>query len=127
MKTKLPHIVRKGRIKEGLMASTSDNGNNGAFAIKIGDITYLVIASDQAGYDHVSVTIPGFNRTPKWEEMCAIKDLFFNPNEVVIQFHPPEDNYVNFHKYYLHMWRPHGHQVKLPPTWMVGPYKRGGK
>ncbi len=123
MKTKLPHNVLKGRITEGLLASTPEHGNNGAFGIKLGKLIYYIIVSDKMGWDHVSVSIPGATRTPTWEEMCVIKDLFFNKDEIVIQFHPPESEYVNFHKYCLHLWRPHGHQVKLPPKEMIGPVK----
>ena len=128
MKTKLPHFVRKGRITEGPLASTDAIGNNGIFEFFIttqsGSIKVRVQVSDGKGWDHVSISLPGFNRTPTWDEMCAIKDVFFNKDEIVIQYHPPESEYVNYHPYCLHLWRPHGHQVKLPPKWMIGP---GGK
>lgn len=74
---------------------------------------YLVIASIDGDWDHVSVsllTLDGnhpLERCPRWNEMCFIKDLFFKDEEEVIQFHPKKSEYVNIHPYVLHMWRPH--------------------
>lgn len=81
-------------------------------------LTFCVIASWECGWDHVSVSTP--NRCPTWEEMCWIKGLFFEPEEAVVQYHPPASVYVNNHPYCLPLWRPHDHEIILPPTWMVG-------
>lgn len=51
--------------------------------------------------------------------MCHLKSLFFDDNETVLQFHPKASNYVNLHKHVLHMWKPHGKDVDLPPTLFV--------
>lgn len=111
------------RIKSGLLASTAASGNNGAFNIPIleNGIARLVrvIASDQEGWEHVSVSLP--NRTPSWGLMCQIKDLFWPPEAWVMQYHPSRDNYVNFHKHCLHLWRPVGVEFPTPPSYMVGP------
>lgn len=114
------------RITHGVMASDRGYGNNGAFHVPVqsrrldghGSIPALVIVSDQAGWDHVSVSLP--HRTPTWEEMCQIKDLFFRDDETVIQFHVPKSIHVNCHPYCLHLWRCHDQTVILPPVWMVG-------
>lgn len=76
-----------------------------------------VIFSDGAGWDHVSVSTPG--RPPTWEEMCFVKDLFFDPEECVVQFHPPASVYVNRHKSCLHLWRKQDGSFPLPEIWMV--------
>ena len=39
-----------------------------------------VIASWGGGWEHVSVCPE--NRTPNWDEMCKIKDMFWNDDEV---------------------------------------------
>jgi hypothetical protein len=62
-----------------------------------------VIASCDDGTNHVSVSLD--NRTPTWDEMCFIKDLFFDAEEICVQIHPKRSQYVNKHKHCLHMWQ----------------------
>lgn len=83
-----------------------------------------VIVSDGADWDecglpgprweHVSVTAPG--RTPVWEEMSWVKNLFFLPDELAVEFHPPHSRYVNCHPHCLHLWRPVGVEIPMPPV-----------
>lgn len=54
-------------------------------------------------------------RTPTWGEMCHIKDLFFAPDEEVIQFHPKKEDYVNLYEHILHLWKPQGDLVLPTP------------
>jgi hypothetical protein len=70
------------------------------------------------GWDHVSIS-KKINDTPTWEEMKYAKDLFFNEDETVVQFHPKKSEYVNVHPYTLHLWKKQGEEIELPPTWMV--------
>lgn len=77
----------------------------------------LAIASWSGGWDHVSVSRK--NRCPDWAEMCRVKDLFFEPEECVVQYHPPKSDYKNLHRNCLHLWRPQGAEVPRPPSWMV--------
>lgn len=99
-------------------------GVNGAFLLpkkgKPGSKYFLCIASNGMGWDHVSVSIPGESRCPTWEEMCYIKDQFFNKNEVVIQYHPAEKDYVNDHEFCLHLWRPLAQPLPVPDSIFVG-------
>jgi len=60
-------------------------------------------------------------RTPNWAEMCFIKDIFWEEEEAVVQFHPPKSDYVNHHPYCLHLWRPVFSKLELPPSILVGP------
>lgn len=55
------------------------------------------------------------NMTPTWEEMCQVKSLFWDANDVVIQLHPAEKNYVNQHPNVLHLWRPTKETIPVPP------------
>ena len=54
--------------------------------------------STGGGWDHVSVC-PYNRRTPTWDEMCAVKDMFFRDDEVVVQYHPAKSEYVNIDEY----------------------------
>jgi vacuolar-type H+-ATPase catalytic subunit A/Vma1 len=110
--------VEKYRIKNGPYESACSQ-MCGAFIVPgpFGrDLT--VIASDGMGWDHVSVSIS--TRCPNWPEMCLVKDLFFGPEETVIQFHPPKSEYVNNHSGCLHLWRKQGFEFPLPPGILVG-------
>lgn len=64
-------------------------------------------------WEHVSVSTPV--RVPTWEEMCWVKDQFWLPEELVLQFHPPHSRYVNIAKNCLHLWRPVGVDLPMPP------------
>lgn len=76
-----------------------------------------IVASWGDGWDHVSVSLS--SRTPRWEEMNFIKDLFFNNDETVMQLHPKKSEYINVHEFVLHMWRPHDAEILTPPLYMV--------
>lgn len=103
-----------------LKYSHAKAGSNGLFWIPAqkGNHTLKVIISDGGGWDHVSVSLP--NRCPNWPEMCFIKDLFFEPDETALQFHPAVEHYVNNHPYCLHIWRSQTDVVDLPPSEFVG-------
>lgn len=45
-------------------------------------------------------------RCPTWPEMVELANMFFNPGEIVIQFHPIASEYVNETKTALHLWEP---------------------
>ena len=115
-------VPEKYRIKSGPFASNESYGNNGAFWVKTKKCVFTVIASDQMGWEHVSVSLP--SRCPTWEEMCYVKDLFWEKHETVVQYHPAESEYVNMHPYCLHLWKPIGVEIPTPPTILVGPKRR---
>lgn len=115
--------VEAARVAVGPYGSTYLDGNNGMFRFQREGETIRVLASDSliTGWEHVSVSVEGAERCPTWEEMCFVKDLFWDDEEAVIQFHPPKSQYVNFHKYCLHLWRLPQFSYPLPPTALVGP------
>lgn len=92
-------------------------GNNGAFIIPFEGFKLQVIASDGDGWDHVSVSLQ--TRIPSWKQMCFVKDLFFEEEEIAIQLHPPKSKYINVHNNCLHLWRKQGVRIELPPLVMV--------
>lgn len=116
------HVPERLRILNGPQASDASYGNNGAFVIpaSIGSkrAPIFAIASDGEGWEHVSVSTK--HRPPTWDEMCFVKDLFWDGEDCVIQFHPPRSDYVNMHPHCLHLWRPTGIEIPRPPSILVG-------
>jgi hypothetical protein len=108
------------RVRSGAMASDKSFGNNGAFVIDFEHYQFFVIASDGEGWEHISISLIGKKRTPSWKEMCYFKDLFWDKDEAVVQFHPPESDYVNNHDFCLHLWKPKNYNLILPPSILVG-------
>ena len=129
------------RVRTGPLASEDSIGNNGAFLIPfclgphkdemvISDEpkpthVFVVIVSDMAGWDHLSVHVSiklrqlATERCPSWAEMCFIKNLFFEAEEAAMQIHPPASKYVNHHDCTLHLWRPYNRSLPMPPLIMV--------
>lgn len=70
-----------------------------------------------AAAGHVSVSLP--RRCPTWDEMCLIKDIFWDEEECVVQFHPPRSQYVDTHPYCLHLWKKIGETYETPPKEFV--------
>jgi hypothetical protein len=52
--------------------------------------------------------------------MCLIKDIFWDPEDAVIQIHPPKSKYVNQHPFCLHLWKPTNFELQLPLEELVG-------
>lgn len=119
-------VPEKYRLTDGPMGSTKEVGNNGVFVIPassgIGRRDLFIIASDGEGWEHVSLQASEGrkSRTPTWDEMCAIKDMFWGPNDWVVQFHPAQKDYVNNHENVLHLWRPVKEVMPTPPSILVG-------
>jgi hypothetical protein len=116
-------VPNQYRVRTGILGSDDSEGNNGCFKIPFRSYEFTVIASDGEGWEHVSVSLK--NRIPNWEEMCFIKDLFWDENDVVVQFHPAKKDYVNNHSNCLHMWKPTGKQIETPPAILVGVQEMG--
>lgn len=93
----------------------------GVFKVFVDGRSFFCIASTGGGWEHVSVSPCSKARKtcPTWEEMCAIKGMFFLPEECVVQYHPPRSEYVNNHPYCLHLWRPVGQTIPRPPMVFV--------
>ncbi len=129
-----PHSAEKHRITFGEWRTDKTDGNNGAFIItsRYSGKDLCVIASDGqlppdptdrerelAGWEHVSVSLR--NRAPTWQEMCAVKSMFWDDNETVVQFHPSAEQYVDCHPHCLHLWKKVDQDFELPPQILVGP------
>lgn len=83
----------------------SRNGMRGAIMdLPTGVRCSLVVGDDEEGWEHVSIVLSA-RRLPTWEEMCLIKDIFWDEEEMVVQIHPKKSEYVNLTEA-LHLWRP---------------------
>ena len=98
--------------------SFSEDGIKGFICIDRIDMSF--VASWGGGWDHVSVAPLKKKIVPSWEMMCKVKDIFFKPDEAVIQIHPPKDEYVNNMPNCLHLWRSNDKPMLLPPSFMAG-------
>lgn len=67
-----------------------------------------------------SGTIKPTGKIPNWDEMSFLKGIFWDPEDCVVQYHPPESEYVNFLNV-LHLWRPIDVDLPRPPAILVGP------
>lgn len=117
-------FLNANRVKTGALASEDSDGFNGAFQIVVNGLNLLIIASDGEGWRHVSVSIIGRNGRPtlppSWSIMCQVKDLFWEPEDWVVQYHPAHSEYVNNHPGVLHLWQPLTSPLPTPPALLVG-------
>jgi hypothetical protein len=118
---KLQNIeLNKYRVRRGVYCTNDIDGTKGFFIIPGIKIDLNVLSSganNLTGWEHVSVS--GKKRNPNWDEMCKIKDLFWDLEETVIQFHPKKTSYVNLHPFCLHLWKNVKIEWELPLSILV--------
>lgn len=102
-----------------LIVRTAADGGMGEI-FKLGKRYGSVIWSNGGGWEHVSVCPYKRSYTPSWDDMCALKDMFFHEDETVVQYHPAKSEYVNNMPNCLHLWRPTEADLPTPPAIMVG-------
>jgi hypothetical protein len=117
LKKTLPPNLEKYRRDHPFYVEAPAGSIEGFFVIPYGDQIIAVISGSGENWDHVSASLK--NRTPTWQEMNWIKNLFFEPEETVIQIHPPQSQYVNVASNALHLWRCWDQVIKLPPRSML--------
>jgi len=105
---------------QSLYHTKPEAGFNGMFRFFLDGKKVRCIASDGLGWKHVSVSIEGDPRPPRWGLMCSVKDLFWDDEDWVVQFHPAKSEYVNHHSGCLHLWQSEA-QFPKPDSIMVGP------
>jgi hypothetical protein len=123
----VPELSRGGPMTHPALHGDRHDGNNGAFDMESPAPGWrlALVASDGDGWEHVSVhaynTIRTKPRVPTWAEMCFVKRLCWDGDDVVMQLHPQDSQYVNCHPYVLHLWRPTTATIPTPPAELVGP------
>jgi hypothetical protein len=121
MKERTCEKLEAGRVREPEpWGSDASYGTAGSFEImgpKGGRLRIISAGNDESGWDHVSVSL--MHRAPNWAEMCFVKDLFWEPHECVVQYHPAKSDYINCHPHCLHLWRPTKETMPMPPNFMV--------
>ncbi len=127
----VPQLARGSPMIHPALHGDQNDGNNGAFDLESPEPGWRLacLASDGEEWEHVSIhaynIIRTKQRTPTWREMCYIKRLFWDGNDVVMQLHPRETQYVNCHPHVLHLWRPTTQQIPEPDSILVGPLGSG--
>ncbi len=120
---KIDPRVERYRIPDGLYGSPR-GADYGAFhmpgpcGVDLHIIASPGDANEEIPWEHVSVSTA--KRTPNWTEMCYVKGLFWDDEEVVMQLHPSRSQWINNHPYVLHLWRPLNESIPLPPSIAVG-------
>lgn len=83
----------------------------------------LIIASDGLGWEELlaweHVSVSKRDSVPTWQEMCMVKELFFGPDDWVMQLHPPKNKNINLFEHCLHLWRPIHAKIPVPPSILV--------
>lgn len=101
------------QIQRITMTDKSENIFGGTLLIRGAKRALNFMCSiDNGQWEHVSISIPGERyKVPTWDEMCQVKDLFWETEEEVHQIHPKKSQYFHGfsgHKNILHLWRPVG-------------------
>jgi len=128
MKKFVPLTLQANRVRIGPMGSDESYGLAGAFRLlppSTPPVMLVVVSSGpdiESGWEHVSVSAE--DRCPTWDEMCWVKDIFWEKHEMAVQYHPPESQYVNCHPHCLHLWRAIEMAIPMPPVLLVGPKTR---
>ena len=114
------------QVPEGFREAGEKGLNDGVFRVPVERDRHgrparwaMVIASDGCGWEHVSVTLEGERRCPTWEELEAVRRLFWGSGDVVMQLHVAANDHVNVHEFCLHLWRPIGQKIPVPPRYLV--------
>jgi hypothetical protein len=132
------HVPELARITIGAQGTDQSYGNNGAFILESPEPGWrlFAICSDgsdpdpsltdaQRAWEHVSISARNSAQTktriPTWRELAYMKRLYWDAEDVVVQFHPRESEYVNCHPHVLHLWRPKHVAIPTPPPELVGP------
>lgn len=133
MKTNFTELepFRQHFEQDELKSLNSEPGQReGAFVFLKGEVNLSVLVQISDGWEHVSVAgqtmqmVDNEMKTqpvmPTWDDMSAIKAVFFEEEETVIQIHPPRSMNASAHDCTLHLWRPTGKvEFPLPPESLV--------
>ncbi|MCQ2801019.1 MAG: hypothetical protein MJ216_03635 [Bacilli bacterium] len=101
-----------------------DDGFNGIYVDPVERKNYFFVFSWGGGWEHLSVSQR--NKTPSWDIMCRMKEIFWGDDEVCVEYHPKKEDYINLHPHCLHIWKEVGKEFATPPSIFVG-FKTGNE
>ncbi len=110
--TTIPPLYRDLELEQEIGWSPHWHKVGGCFYFPLNNVFFQIIVSNQVGWEHVSISNEA--RCPTFEEVVAIKEMFFDSGEIAFQVHPKKKNYINFHNNCLHLWRPTNINVPIP-------------
>lgn len=104
-------ILKNSRVKNHRKVVAFDAVD---VSLRGGKSVACLFGHDEKGWEHVSVSPAGskYERdqpTPTWDEMCQVKRIFWRDDEMVVQIHPQECEYlhgIGGDTNILHLWRP---------------------
>jgi hypothetical protein len=105
-------LLDRPPMRRPIRAMVSDGGD------------WAAMGYDPPAWEHVSVSLA--DRCPTWEEMEWVRTLFWDEEETVLQLHVPRSRWVNCHRFCLHLWKPVGIDIPLPPPELVAPTGQAG-
>ena len=76
----LQEIQSIGKLK--IEVTGVDGGCGHLFLNGVNAEPMVIVWSNGGGWEHVSVSYR--RKTPTWDEMCRVKELFFNDDETVL-------------------------------------------
>lgn len=86
---------------------------------KRGYTTASVVWSYGGGWDHVSVAPLDERIMPTWNDMCFVKEMFFEDDEAAVEYHPAKKENISRVPNCLHLWRPQTEEMPMPPSIFV--------
>lgn len=129
MRATLSREMEAGRVWNQALRDNPGSGPQGDFVVAPFGQRMTIVASDTRdweasgfalpAWEHVSVSLR--HRCPTWAEMEWVRDQFWEPEATVLQFSVPRSKHISHHPYCLHLWRPVGIAVPLPPSTTVAP------
>lgn len=93
IRLRLPFVMNMGGNTWG--SRITINGHEGS----------VVFTFETEGWEHVSFAPFNKKRMPSWSDMVALKRIFWEDEEAVIQIIPKDSEYVNIVDNCLHLWR----------------------
>lgn len=112
-----PNLLREMIRNHRDMTMIAEGEDGMAFTWNRNGSTLRVILSYGGGWDHVSVSRP--HKLPGYHDMKAVKRFTFNPGEWAMELHPPASDYISVNDNVLHIWRPQGAEIPVPPKGFI--------
>ena len=86
-------IMESGKVWDTVMLGKLVGG-----LIKLPDCgtCSVMFGENEDGWEHVSVSPKHKYKIPTWNDMCVLKDIFFDDEEEVYQIHPKKSEYESF-------------------------------